>query len=396
MKILFIAPRLPLPADTGAKIRTYNLLKTVASCNRLTLLCFYFEDDPASVSLLEGLGIRVIVVPAREKKGALSIFNGKPISIAKYFSSSFKDKLKAVLQEEKYDLVHCDHLHMAQYANCLGGLPVVMDEHNVEAVILRRYSVLETNPVKRIILRSQAEKMAIIEKRIAGTVNRCFVVSDNDREELQKLADGQLVVDVIPNGVDTGFFDPAKFGGIIEEDALVFTGSMDWLPNSDAITYFFREILPLVWAKKESVKLYVVGRNPSADIIRLGKSDKRIVITGRVDDVRDYMAKAKVFVVPLRVGGGTRLKILEAMSIAKPVISTALGAEGIAYSDGRNIVIRDSPEGFAASVLHLLNSKGERESLGQSGRRLVCEKYDWKIIGKKINAIYHEVARALN
>lgn len=174
----------------------------------------------------------------------------------------------------------------------------------------------------------------------------------------------------------------------IEEEALVFTGSMDWLPNDDAMVYFCKDILPLIWEKKPDVTIYIVGKSPSAELKKLAEHDNRIEVTGRVDDVRPYMEQAKVFVTPLRIGGGTRLKILEAMSMEKAVVSTSIGAEGIDYTKDSDISIADQPQEFADVVISLLNSDEDRKSMGENGRKLVLEKYDWGIIGKKLREIY--------
>jgi glycosyltransferase involved in cell wall biosynthesis len=169
---------------------------------------------------------------------------------------------------------------------------------------------------------------------------------------------------------------------------------MDWLPNEDAVLYFCREILPLIWQRNNKVKFYIVGKGPTKAIQSLGEKDARIVVTGRVDDVRPLMAKAKVFVVPIRVGGGTRLKILEAMSMKKAVVSTTLGAEGIKYSQGKDILIADQPQDFADHVVRLLKDQVAASNMGEAARSLVCRTYDWHIVGEKLNQIYHEVKYA--
>jgi polysaccharide biosynthesis protein PslH len=194
---------------------------------------------------------------------------------------------------------------------------------------------------------------------------------------------------LLPNGVDTEFFRP-DFAGAAgpEEDALVFTGSMDWLPNDDAILYFIKDILPLIWEKNPEVKLYVVGKSPSVALTQAKGQDDRIVITRRVDDVRPYLSKCKVFITPLRIGGGTRLKILEALAMEKAIVATSIGAEGIEYKENENMAIADRPKEFANKVLDLMASPEKRKALGKAGRQLVLGHYDWSIIGKRLNVIY--------
>jgi glycosyltransferase involved in cell wall biosynthesis len=226
-----------------------------------------------------------------------------------------------------------------------------------------------------------------------------FACSLDDREILNGITSGAVPIDVIANGVDTEYFnsviarsEATKQSLFQEEDAMVFTGSMDWLPNDDAITYFCAKILPLIWQRQASVKFYVVGKNPSPVVKELAGRDPRVIVTGRVDDVRPYIQRSKVFIVPLRIGGGTRLKILEAMSMEKAVVSTTIGAEGIECTDGQNIFLGDAPQDFADKVLFLLNDHQKSQAAGLAARKFVCERYDWEIIGKRLKTIYEKVS----
>jgi glycosyltransferase involved in cell wall biosynthesis len=284
---------------------------------------------------------------------------------------------------------------MAHYRGCLDGLPCLVDEHNVEYKILERCSDTEKILIKRKLYALQAEKMKRFEARKIREFSACSAVSGPDAQLLEQLlaqlregstcVGPDVPIHVLPNGVDTQYFQPVT--GIEEEEALAFTGSLDWLPNDDAVLYFAREILPLIWQKKPAVKFYVVGKSPSVAVRDLA-ADERIAVTGRVEDVRPYLHRAKVFVVPLRIGGGTRLKILEAMSAERPVVSTTVGAEGIDYRDQHNIVLADQPAEFAQKVVDLLEDAAARRDLGRAGRQLVLNQYDWAIIGETLSGIY--------
>jgi sugar transferase (PEP-CTERM/EpsH1 system associated) len=406
MNILFLTPRLPLPADTGAKIRTFNLLKNIAVENKVTLLSFYFAENNQAVEQIKNLGIELHLVKARERIKPTKIFSRRPLSIAKYRSEEFKQKLRELLSNTKFDLVHFDHIHMGQYVADVKGLPTVLDEHNVEFLILKRCADIEKSLVIKMLFKSQAKKMARFEGKLAIQFSRCLTVSENDKKNLLELAKYNAYVEVIPNGVDTEYFNTRDEGRETKDDshgtpyavrdtkldtALVFTGSMDWLPNSDAVLYFCKDILPLIWQKNAEVKFYVVGKNPAKEILRLARADSRIVVTGQVPDVRPYLAQAKVFVCPIRIGGGTRLKILEAMSMEKTVVSTTVGAEGISYTAEKNIVIKDTPKAFSQAVLDLLESESQRKQLGQEARIFVQSNYDWSIITNKLLAVYRSV-----
>lgn len=397
MNILFLAPRLPLPADTGGKIRTLNILKQIAKFAKVHLVSFSFEaEDKQYARELENKGIRVSLVPLEEPQALRKVFdvllNPTPYSIGKYYSGEMARILAALQAEYKFDAVHVDHLHMAHYWN-FNGIPMVLDEHNVEYKILERCAQVERSPVKRMIFAGQSQRMKKFEGEKAARFARCLTVSDDDKKFLEEITGKGVRVEVIPNGVDTDFFKLSAVGSQLSaEKSLVFTGSMDWLPNSDAVLYFCREILPLIWKKDPEVKFTVVGKGPTEAVKALGEKDKRIIVTGRVDDVRPWMAKAAIFVVPIRVGGGTRLKILEAMSMPKAVVSTTLGAEGIKYTDGKDILIADKPSDFAEKVLQLFSAPEKCRQMGQEARSLVCGKYDWNIVGEKLKRVYREAA----
>ena len=394
MNILFLAPRMPLPADTGGKIRTLNILKQLALESTVHLVCFSFEaNDKDYLSDLQKLGIKVTFVPMLETTMFQRIywlfFHGMPISLIKYHTTAMEQALKSLLKNEKFDAIHVDHLHMAHYLNCFKRIPCMLDEHNVEYKILQRCAAVEKSLPKKIAYQDQSKKMNHFESEAAQKFSCVFTCSIDDRILLNKITNGLVPIYVVPNGVDTDYFQPDT--NEVMEDALVFTGSMDWLPNDDGITYFCKEILPLIWERNEKIKLYVVGKSPSQSVKELAAKDNRVIVTGRVDDVRPYIAKSKVFVVPLRVGGGTRLKILEAMAMGKAIVSTSIGAEGITYTQDENILLADSPEEFANKTVNVIADSPKIQTLGEKGRELVLESYDWRVVGRQLRHFYKKV-----
>jgi len=397
MNILFLSPRLPLPADTGGKIRTFNILKQIAKTNHVHLLCFSFErTDQDHMGNFKELGVQMTLVPVDEptilEKISGVLFKSIPFSIAKYNSSRMRQEIEKILKTRSFDAVHVDHLHMAHYKDCFKDIPCMLDEHNVEYKLLERCAQHEGSLIKKFFYQQQSDKMRVFEGQKTKEFNAVFACSSEDQKILSDLTSGMAPLHVIANGVDTAYFDTSGSGQdkLQEEDAIVFTGSMDWLPNDDAITYFCGKILPLIWQKKETVKFYVVGKNPSTAVKDLASRDPRVIVTGRVDDVRPYIRRSGVFIVPLRIGGGTRLKILEAMSMGKAVVSTSIGAEGIEYTDGKNILLGDEPQDFADKVLLLLNDPQRSQSIGLEARQFVCGRYDWNIIGQTLKRIYGE------
>jgi sugar transferase (PEP-CTERM/EpsH1 system associated) len=415
MHILFIAPRFPLPADTGGKIRTVNILKQLAKQANVHLACFSFENQDEKLCLeLRNRGIQVTLVPGREpgsaKKAMQVLLDPLPVSIAKYYSEDMETILRELNETNTFDVIHIDHLHMAHYQKCFDGVPCVIDEHNVEYKILERCADVEKSLIKKIVFQSQARKMRAFEKQQIQNSSTYLAVSKDDKKLLDDIGENPPTGCVIPNGVDTEYFKiqdtshPSTSSGLLskesraesrgktqEEDAVVFTGSMDWFPNNDAAVYFCRDILPFIWKENPNIKFYIVGKDPSAELKECARGESRIILTGRVDDVRTYVERSKIFVVPLRIGGGTRLKILEAMSMQKAVISTRIGAEGIAYTENKNIILADEPRAFADKVIALMDDTQTRIAIGRAGRALVLEKYDWNIIGNTLRNIYERV-----
>ncbi|MBU4377347.1 MAG: glycosyltransferase family 4 protein [Candidatus Omnitrophica bacterium] len=393
MNILFVSPRIPYPMDSGAKIRTFSLLKGLQATHKVILLSFvYDKKDEEGAEAIERMGIKVIQVKGEGKITGKTImravFNGIPLTIAKYYSDSMRRAINSLIKEENIEVVHFDHIHMGQYVDMCRVKYSVIDEHNVESIILKRLSENEESPFKKMIYKNECRKLAKLEKDKCRKASLVTVVSEEDKKALQNLCGEGANVEVVPNGVDVDYFRDSPLRGQSLEDAVVFTGAMDWLPNSDAAEYFIKDILPIIWKKNPSVKFYIVGKKPPQRLKNLQEANGRIIITDSVPDVRPYVFKSKVFIVPLRIGGGTRLKILEALSMEKAVVSTSIGAEGLNVSDGKDILIADTPEAFADRVLELLGNDVLRKNLGSNGRNLALGTYDWKIISERLSKLY--------
>lgn len=401
MNILFVAPRIPYPLNTGAKIRTFNLLRQAhINGNNVTMLSFLYQtEEKEYLKKIAEAGIKTETIPGKDKitlrTALVSLLKREPVAIVKYYNKTMAETIARLIKNSAIDLVHFDHIHMGQYARFCSNIPAVIDEHNVESLILKRLCKVENNFFKKLAIFDQFIKMAALEKKICcDPKNRVFVVSEEDKKNLEQLCKNQVKAEVIPNGVDTEFFKSTYHQGEvpIEEDALVFLGSMDWLPNEDAVEYFYKDILPLVWLKKPDLKFYILGKKPSLNIQKLGRIDSRIIVTGSLEDIRPVISKTKVFVVPLRIGGGTRLKILDALAMGKAVISTSIGAEGIAVENGKHLLIADTAGEFAEKIIMLLENNLLRRKLEEEGRKLVVKNYDWQIIGKKLDSAYQEIA----
>jgi glycosyltransferase involved in cell wall biosynthesis len=293
----------------------------------------------------------------------------------KYQSAEMRLQIEVLVNRGNIDVLVCDFLMPA--INVPDSLPcaTVLFQHNVEAMIWKRHFEVQRNPLKKTFLYGQWRKAFAFERKTCRRFDKVVAVSAEDREIMRSDYEVDNLAEV-PTGVDTEFFrpDPSVHR---EPRHLVFTGSLDWLPNDDAMRYFVNEILPLVRQKIPDVKLTVVGRNPYPGLIELSKQDPNIVVTGRVEDVRPYMDRAAAYIVPIRVGSGTRLKIYEAMAMELPIVSTTVGAEGLRLVDGRELLIADTPHDFAERIVKLLSDADLAHALGRRASELVRSQFGW-------------------
>jgi sugar transferase (PEP-CTERM/EpsH1 system associated) len=398
MRILWLKTELLHPVDKGGKIRTYHMLKELKRDHEITYLTLDDETDPRARELATEYCHELICVPHHPRQKftagfyvelATNLFSSVPYAVAKYYSPEMSRRLNELVRARQYDVVVCDFL--APAANVPRDLPCasVLFQHNVEAMIWQRHYEVQTNPAKKRYLQGQWRKMKAFEGETCRRFDRVIAVSREDREMIEHDYSVSDVADV-PTGVDTDFFRPREADERQAHD-LVFTGSMDWLPNEDAIQYFTAEIMPLIKQQLPDVTLTVVGRNPYPALVELSKRDSSIIVTGRVEDVRPYMDRAAAYVVPLRIGGGTRLKIYEAMAMEKPIVSTTVGAEGLPVRSDVELLLADSPEEFAQSVVDVLTNSSLARELADRAATLVREQFGWDRVAARFAEICGEV-----
>ncbi len=391
MRILWLKTELLHPVDKGGKIRTYNMLKELMREHHVTYLTL--DDGTASSddrkNAREYCHELVCIPQARREKFTpgfyyellINLVSAHAYAIKKYESRAMRREIDERDRQGAFDLLVCDFL--APAVNVPVGLttPAVLFQHNVEAMIWKRHYEVQSNPVKKAYLYGQWQKMRRFEREMCRRFDSVIAVSAEDREQMKEEYGAEAVFDV-PTGVDTEFFRPND-AVTPKPHSLVFTGSMDWLPNDDAIRYFRREIMPLIKAKVPDVTLTVVGRNPAPALVDLSKEDPSLIITGRVDDVRPYMESAAAYIVPLRIGGGTRLKIFEAMAMEKAVVSTTVGAEGLPLTDGVELLLADEPEAFANAVVRVLTHQNYSAELAQRAAAVVRENFGWRQVADR-------------
>jgi len=315
----------------------------------------------------------------------------RPFHAVNYYSRKFKNMLIKVLQNQKFDLVQIGFLHMAQYLNFLQqDIPVLLDTHNVEHVLMDRYAQVQQYSLKKKYLQHQTEKLRKYEMNMYPRFNLCLMESPEGIEAYQAISCKQTNFRIIPSGVDLDYFAPPSHPVEATTD-LIFTGTMNGEMNVDAVLFFYQAILPLIRKHIPDVKLTIAGANPDKRIINIGRHDKYVEVTGTVSDIRPYMARSKVLIVPLRIGAGIRLKIREAMAMGIPVISTSIGCEGTKVTHRTDIIIADTPEDFARETVCLLQDEELRKYLALNGRKLASSTYNWDDIVERLYATYAEV-----
>ena len=398
-RLLWLGQTLPYPPDGGVHIRIYHVLRLLSRTFDITALSFYRRAErptPAEITAgVRGLApfARVEAFPIPDEFSharlawdhARSLLSGRAYTWYTYESRVFAAALERLLARERFDLVQIDSLDLAAYLPMLRELPVVCVHHNVESALLRRRAAAERSAAMRWYVGRQAELTERLERRWCGRVARNVAVSPLDLATLRSLAPEGRYLEV-PNGVDVDAFRPAPGA----DRGIVSTGGVNWFPNRDALDFFARDILPRVRAVAGGTPVTWVGRADGAlrDQYRHAHG---IELTGYVDDVRPHVRDAAVFVVPLRVGGGTRLKILDAWAMGKAVVSTSVGCEGLDARDGENILIRDDADGFAAAVTNVLWDRDLRARLGHAARETAERRYSWEVIGEAMTRAYLEL-----
>lgn len=384
---LFLAGRIPYPLDDGWKIRTFHLLTAIVETGaNVDFLCFDETKSKNSYSQLKNLCRQFIVVD-REKKYSMDdllagIVRKTPFSVLNYFDKWFAKEFQRLTVQNNYAYIHVEDVVMAQYAKNFTNARKGIDMHNIESQLLLRYASHENNLLKKFYALLTSKKLSRYEADCIDDFDAVLVCSQEDKLSLNctKFLDK---IHVVPNGVDAS--NHMATSTRTTENVLIFVGSMDYHANISGIEYFCAQILPLLKTRHPGLLLYIVGKNPPAQI-RVLHGDG-VVVTGPVEDVRPYLHKAAISIVPLLVGGGTRLKILEAMAAGLPVVSTSQGAEGISAVSGRDLLIADSPQNFADAVSFLLENPLERDRFSRSAREFVLQHYDWPIVTRKLKTV---------
>jgi len=400
MKILIISHKVCYPPQGGSTLRQFNLLKESSKHNEIYLLAFNQKPilrrpgrlgDSKDILKRYCKEVKIIDVPVDKSKLRwyflllLNLFSLTPYSTWRFRSREMTDVIKRYLKTNSFDLIQTDTIALANYSKLAPDLPKVLVHENIESQLLRRRSRYHRNLPAKMYLAFQAYKLRRYERRVADMVDCNITVSEEDKRTLLQICPNAKIK-VVPNGTDTDYFRPIHQLG--NRYGLVFAGSMSWFPNKDGMIFFAREIWPRIKGAVPEVTMEVIGSDPPQEVLELAQNDKAFKVLGFVDDVRPHIDRAAVYVVPIRVGGGTRLKILDAMAMGKAIVSIAVGAEGLRVADGKDILIADDPNMFTQKVVELIGDPNLREELGLRARKTVLDWYSWKTIGPQLQKVY--------
>lgn len=400
-RMLFLSHRLPFPPHSGAAARTYNILRELCRDYTIDALCFDRVDATATNSTLDarigGLAAfascEVFPIPQQEstlrfaRDHVCSVLTGRAYTWYVHQSAAFEKRLAALLGGRKYDIVHVDSLDLARFLPRLPLSRVACTHHNIESELLARRASTESGLARRQYLRYQAQLVRRLEREWAPKVALNLCTSPEDAELLASVAPRAHSA-VIANGVDDEYFAPQDDR---RDQGLVFVGGTSWYPNKDALDWFVAEILPALREAGVSSAVTWVGRITERERQDLA-GVTGLKLTGYVEDVRPYLAAAQCFVAPIRVGGGTRLKILDAWAMGTPVIGTSAAMEGVQGVDGSNYLLADSPRAFVTQVKRILSDPPLLQRLGANGRRTVEAAYSWKRIGATLRERYESLS----
>lgn len=410
MKILWLSHLIPYPPKGGVLQRSYNLIKETSKHHELTLIAFIqtslLETRCSSVEAgvkeayhhLEGYckQVQFIKIPCESKKygknllAIKSIFTNDPYSINWLKSDEMLAAIRTLNQANDFDLVHFDTISLAPYAKEFDGIPKVLNHHNIESHMMLRRAEQQQNLARKLYFTIEGMKLLRYEKKVCPKFDLHLTCSLLDSARLAEIVPALNITET-PNGVDIGYFNPQPENEI--EKHLVFAGSLNWYPNRDAMHYFAREIWPLVKNAVPDITMNVIGSSPSPELLELAEKDARFIVHGYVDDVRPYLSSACIYVCPIRDGGGTKLKILDAFSMAMATVAHPTACEGIDVTDGKNILLASTPEEFASKIKRLINEPEMRKNISHQARQLVVDKYTFSMIGEKLSESYQQLVK---
>jgi len=395
VRILTLISKFPWPLTDGAVIRDFNLLREAANRHDVSLLCFLSKpSDREHYDVLRRYCHKIVGLDLSRSRwrtvtnAARSFVSPDPFITREYWRPEMAQALEKFVEEERIDVIHSHFLHMSQYVGHKRTAAFVHDAHNLEHILWERLAHTTGNPAKKIFIRSQYDKLVRLQQRVARASEKCVVLSDEDRAEYRRICP-EADVSTVPNGADVDYWTPREDG--VEPSSVLYFGNLGWPPQADAAIYFHEKILPLVRRRVPDVTFCIAGQNPPRAVKAL--AGDRVTVTGFVPEMRDYLARASVVVMPLRAGAGTKHRVFQALCMKKALVCSSVAAEGIALTHGETALLADDPEAFASATISLLQSASLRQKLGERGRQLVLDRYDWRAIYERLEEVFQEAVR---
>ncbi len=396
LRILYVLPQLPYPPDRGGKIVMHHLIQGIRRRHQVWIaaLVHHGQDEDLREEFRKQYP-ETALFPAAPRwsipRLARALFSSKPYKVHRFYHAAMAGWVQRCVRELSIDIIHCQNFYTAQYVTGEEPCGRVLYKENFEAFLLQRYVDTHEggNVLFRWAARRQVRRTLGYEVDVCRRFDRVLMISEVDRDRFAAYHP-QAPLDVLPPGIDLDARRPAPRDP--QPGRVVFSGAMDYFPNVDAVEVFCAGVWPKIRGAIPEAEFFIVGQRPEARVRRWHGTDG-ITVTGRVEDIRPFLADAAVYVVPLRVGGGVRLKILDAMAMGKAIVSTSVGAEGLDVVDGENIVIADGPDAMAQTMVRLLQAKDERERLGKAARAFAERRGGWEKVVGQLEGVYRQVSK---
>ncbi len=409
MKILWLSHFIPYPPKGGVLQRGYHLVEQLSQYHEVHLLAFNQEDliAPLFPSVAEGVleaqnhlstycrSVEFVPLPldgssfAKKWMAIKSLFTKAPYTMNWLLSDEYAEKVKSLIKQHDFDFVHFDTISLAPFKQYCGDIPTSLDHHNIESHMLIRRASKENNALKKLYFKQEGQRLEKFEKSLCPTFSFNFTCSEVDTLRLKEIAP-QSQCHTVANGVDTNYFLPAQ--NPQKSNRLIFVGTLSWYPNIEAVLFIANEIWPAIKNKHPELEIDIIGANPPEEIVKLSKQDKRFHVHGFVDDIRPYLDNAKCYICPIKDGGGTKLKIVDALSMGMAIVADQIACEGIDVSDQKNVIYASSAEEYVTAIEQVLFDNEKRNTLQTEARELALAEYSYASIGKNLAQLFDDYA----
>lgn len=403
-KILWLSHFIPFPPKGGNLQRSYNLIRELSKDHDVTLLSFNQSNIVGTPELLQIAKDHfsefctfadVLPIPSENSKMERvflllkSLLPWRTYTVSWLESEKFAIKLNDLIDNNHFDVIHVDTISLAPYVTHLKNVKIVLNHHNIESTMMLRRAENEGNLPKKLYFYQEGLKLRKLERRVCNKFDLNITCSDLDSERLKSTASINECL-AIPNGVDLEYFHPVETN--IRPKSLIFAGGLSWYPNLDAMTFFLNSVWPELVRQIPDISLTIIGKNPPAWMLNMKKKYPNLYITGFVDDVRPYLAEAQIYICPIKDGGGTKLKVLDALAMGKALVADAIACEGIDVINNKSVIFASTPAEYIAKIKLLIDNPAIGEKLAANGAQLVRDLYSFQSIGKKLSIAYSELA----